>query len=317
MELRIFTEPQQGASYDQLLAAAHATERSGLDAFFRSDHYLRIGESPPGGPLPGPTDAWITLAALVRETHRIRFGTLVSAATFRWPGQLAIQAAQVDAMSGGRVEVGIGAGWYREEHLCYGIPFPESVRERFDRLEEYLAIVSGLWSTPVGESFSFSGRHYRLEKCPALPKPVQRPGPPLIVGGHGTRRTPALAARYAAECNVDFPGERRVAGAVFEALLPACEAIGRDPDELTRSVTLHCCIGENEAECRRRADAIGLDVAELREADAGGTVEEVAERLGAYAALGVSRVYLQMLDLTDLDHIALLGERLAPLVADC
>ena len=314
MDLRTFTEPQQGASYEQLLAVARATERSGLGAFFRSDHYQRIGDNPPGSPLPG-TDSWVTLAALARETQRVRLGTLVTAATFRWPGQLAIEIAQVDAMSGGRVEVGIGAGWHRPEHVSYGIPFPPTARERFDRLDEYLEIVTGLWSTPVGQSFSFTGRYYRLEDCPALPKPVQLPGPPVIVGGKGTRRTPSLAARHAAECNVPFPREQSEAEAVFDALALACEVINRDPGEVVRSVALRCCIGESEQQCRRRAEAMGMDMAELRKSQAGGTVEEVAERLLTYSALGATRVYLQLLDLTDLDQIALIGERLAPLVA--
>jgi len=185
VKLRIFVEPQQGASYEQLLAVAQATEALGFDAFFRSDHYLSMG----GDGLPGPTDAWVTLAALARETTRIRLGTLVSSATFRWPGVLAITVAQVDAMSGGRVELGLGTGWYDGEHTAYGIPFP-ALGERFERLEEQLAILTGLWATPVGEKFSYSGTHYTLEDSPALPKPLQQPYPPLILGGAGARRTP-------------------------------------------------------------------------------------------------------------------------------
>src|SRR6202167_5888885 len=189
MKLRIFVEPQQGASYDQQVRMAQAAESSGFDAFFRSDHYLAMG----GDGLPGPTDAWVTLAALARETQRIRLGTLVSSATFRWPGILAITVAQVDAMSGGRVELGLGTGWYDGEHTAYGIPFPE-LGERFARLEEQLAILTGLWTTPVGEKFSYAGAHYTLKDSPALPKPLQQPHPPLILGGAGAKRTPRLAA---------------------------------------------------------------------------------------------------------------------------
>ena len=217
MDLRIFTEPQQGATYDDLLAVASTAERLGFGAFFRSDHYLGMGTDG----LPGPTDAWVTLAGLARDTTTIRLGTLVTSATFRRPGPLAITVAGVDQMSGGRVELGLGAGWFDGEHRAYGIPFPD-VQERFDRLEEQLAIVTGLWSTPAGERFSHAGTHYRLEDSPALPKPTQE-RIPVIVGGHGPKRTPRLAATYASEFNIPFaplergaravrPGARRLRG---------------------------------------------------------------------------------------------------------
>src|SRR5665647_3476831 len=171
MDLRIFTEPQQGATYDDLLAVAQATERFGFDGFFRSDHYLVMGDS---DGLPGPTDAWTTLA---------------TAATFRHPGVLAIQVAQVDQMSGGRVELGLGAGWYAAEHAAYGIPFPE---RRFGILTEQLEVITGLWRTPIGQRFDYAGEHYTLVDSPALPKPLQRPrvapgrpGVPIIMGGSG------------------------------------------------------------------------------------------------------------------------------------
>ena len=202
-QLRIFTEPQMGATYDDLLAVAQRAEQLGFGAFFRSDHYLAMGPWLEAGGLPGPTDAWITLAGLARDTTTIRLGTLVTSATFRLPGPLAISVAEVDQMSGGRVELGLGAGWYEREHPAYGIPFPE-LGERFDRLEEQFAVITGLWSTPVGERFSFAGRHYPITDSPALPKPVQDGGVPLIVGGGGPKRTPALAARYAAEYNAPF-----------------------------------------------------------------------------------------------------------------
>ena len=228
MDLRVFVEPQQGASYDDQLRVAQHAEALGFEGFFRSDHYLLMGQWAPDGLTgePGPTDAWTTLAGLARETSRLRLGTLVSSATFRHPGVLAIQAAQVDEMSGGRVELGLGAGWFAEEHAAYGIPFPE-VRERFDRLEEQLAIITGLWATPPGERFGFAGEHYQLTDSPALPKPVQSPLP-VIVGGHGKRRTPALAARFASEFNVGFSPAAEVAELVA-GVRAACTAIGRDP----------------------------------------------------------------------------------------
>ena len=193
MELRLFIEPQQGASYADQLAIARKAEECGFSAFFRSDHLLVMGD---GDGLPGPTDTWTTLAGLARDTTTIRLGTLVTSATFRHPGLLAVQVAQVDEMSGGRVELGLGAGWSEREHAAYGIPFPESVGERFDRLEEQLAIITGLWETPVGKRFTHEGRHYTLVDSPALPKPVQTPVP-IVIGGTGRRRTPDLAGRYA------------------------------------------------------------------------------------------------------------------------
>jgi alkanesulfonate monooxygenase len=256
----------------------------------------------------------VTLAGLARDTDQIRLGTLLTAATFRYPGPLAIAVAQVDAMSGGRVELGIGAGWYEEEHAAYGIPFPEQLGVRLERLDEQLAIVRGLWQTRVGERFSFEGTHYTVRDSPALPKPVQRPHPPIIVGGSGTKRTPALAARYADECNVPFRTVEH-ARLVFEALDVACAELGRDPSSIVRSVALVVCAAQDAARLERRAAAIGRDVEGLRADGLAGTTEEIADRLGAYAAIGVTRVYLQILDLVDLDHIALLGDELVPLVA--
>ncbi|MGX7698390.1 LLM class F420-dependent oxidoreductase [Gordonia polyisoprenivorans] len=271
MDFRIFTEPQQGADYDQLLAVATATEDLGFDAFFRSDHFLAMGDA---DGLPGPTDAWVTLAGLARDTSRIRLGTLVTSATFRLPGPLAVSVAQVDQMSGGRVELGLGAGWFEEEHLAYGIPFP-SLGERFDRLEESLEIITGLWQTPVGERFDHHGAHYTVKNSPALPKPTQSPRPPIIIGGMGRTRTPAL----------------------------------------TYSVALVLCCGRSEDELSRRAQAIGRDVAELRANGAAGTPDEVVETISRFRDIGVSRVYLQVLDLADLDHLELVAKEVVPQIA--
>ena len=309
MELRIFTEPQQGATYEQLLAVARAAEDGGYGAFFRSDHYLKMGGV---SGLPGPTDAWITLAGLARETESIRLGTLLTAATFRLPGPLAIAVAEVDAMSEGRVELGLGAGWYEDEHRIYGIGFPP-VGERFDRLEEQLAIITGLWETPVGELFQFSGRHYQLHPGPALPKPVQQPRPPIIVGGHGPRRTPALAARFADEFNVAF-SSLDVVERQYRLVDDACRAIARDPDSLARSAALVLCCGASKDEIERRATNIGRAPNELRRHGAAGTPSEVIETLRAYGGIGVTRIYLQVLDLADLDHVRIVADEVLPAV---
>src|SRR3954451_1072922 len=285
MHLRVFTEPQQGATYDDLLRVAQATEALGFDAFFRSDHYKRIG---PGDPGPGSTDAWVTLGALARETTRIRLGTLLTPVTFRLPAALAISVAQVDQMSGGRVELGLGTGWFGEEHVAYGIPF-HTTTERFERLAEQLTIITGLWTTDLGETFSHHGAHYTLEDSPALPKPAQRPRPPIIVGGHGARRTPALAARFADEFNIPFPDSVGTAAAQFERVRHACGDIGRDPDDIRLSAALVLCCGRDDAEVRRRADAIGQAPEQLQRGQAAGTVADVVDRLAEYAEAGATR----------------------------
>lgn len=307
MLLRIFTEPQQGASYDQLLAVAQTAESLGFDAFFRSDHYLAMGSS---DGLPGPTDAWVTLAGLARETTRIRLGTLVTSATFRLPGPLAVSVAEVDAMSGGRVELGLGAGWFEAEHTAYGIPFP-SLGDRFERLSEQLAIVTGLWATPLGGTFSYDGRHYRVADSPALPKPVQTPGPPVIVGGGGPTRTPRLAARYAAEFNLAFRSLEDTSKQ-FERVRAACAEAERDPASLVLSAAQIICCGEDDASITKRAAAIGREVAELRQNGLCGTPDEVVTKLATFAGAGAARVYLQILDLDDLQHLALIAGEVLP-----
>ena len=306
MQLRVFIEPQQGASYDQQLRMAQAVEESGFDGFFRSDHFLTMG----GDGLPGPTDAWVTLAALARETRRLRIGTLVTSATFRLPGLLAVQVAEVDQMSGGRVELGLGAGWYEQEHRAYGVPFPP-LGERFERLGEQLAIVSGLWSTPVGDTFSFAGKHYQLEDSPALPNPVQIPHPPIIVGGGGAVRTPRLAARFADEFNAAFRPVADVA-TQYQRVRLACEEHGRDPDGIVLSAALVVCCGTDQAEFERRAARIGRQPDELRANGAAGTPDEVADKIAVYAQAGAQRMYLQVLDLDDLDHVRLIAQEVMP-----
>jgi F420-dependent oxidoreductase-like protein len=301
MDLRIFTEPQQGATYDTLLAVAKATEDLGFDAFFRSDHYLRMGST---DGLPGPTDAWITLAGLARETKRIRLGTLMTAGTFRLPGVLAIQVAQVDQMSGGRVELGLGAGWFEEEHKAYGIPFP---KEKIARLEEQLAIVTGLWETEVGETFSYDGTYYQLTDSPALPKPTQS-RVPVLIGGHGVSRTPRLAGRYADEFNMPFASVED-SGSQFGRVRAAAEEAGRKGTDLVYSNALVACVGKDDAEVARRAASIGREVAELKANGLAGSPAEVVDRIGRFAEVGSQRIYLQILDLDDLDHLDLISSQ--------
>ncbi|MFJ8309531.1 MULTISPECIES: LLM class F420-dependent oxidoreductase [unclassified Streptomyces] len=304
MDLRIFTEPQQGAGYDTLLTVAKATEDLGFDAFFRSDHYLSMGSA---DGLPGPTDAWITLAGLARETKRIRLGTLMTAGTFRLPGVLAIQVAQVDQMSGGRVELGLGAGWFEDEHKAYGIPFP---KEKFARLEEQLAIITGLWATEVGRTFDHHGTYYQLSDSPALPKPAQAKVP-VLIGGHGAIRTPRLAAQYADEFNIPFASvedsERQ-----FTRVKAAAETAGRGADDLVYSNALVVCVGKDDAQVARRAAAIGREVEELKANGLAGSPAEVVEKIGKYEAIGSSRIYLQLLDLNDLDQLELISAQVLP-----
>jgi len=298
VDFRVFLEPQQGATYDDQLAVARAAESLGYSAFFRSDHYVAMS----GEGLPGPTDSWVTLAGIARETSSIRLGTLVTSATFRFPGPLAISVAQVDAMSCGRVEFGIGAGWFEAEHRAYGIPFP-ALGERFDRLEEQLEIITAMWATPLGETYDFTGTHYTITASPALPKPVQLPHPPIIIGGGGARRTPALAARYAAEFNLAFP-TLEFAPVQIGRVRTALQTAGRGTDDVIFSAAFAVCAGRDDAEVARRATAISRDVDELRaNTPLAGSPDEIVDRLAPFAEAGVQRVYLQLLDTGDLEHL--------------
>jgi F420-dependent oxidoreductase-like protein len=306
MDARIFTEPQQGASYDDLLAVALAGEKAGFNAFFRSDHWLKMGD---GDGLPGPTDSWVTLGGLARDTSTIRLGTLVTSATFRLPGVLATQVAQVDQMSGGRVELGLGAGWYEAEHTAYGIPFPP-LGERFEVLNEQLEIITGLWGTPEGDNYDFAGKHFNLKDSPALPKPTQQKIP-VVIGGGGKKKTPALAAKYASEFNLGMATVDRFT-AQRDRVATACEAIDRDPDELTYSLWLVVACGKNDAEVARRAGHLGRSVENVTTEGLGGTPDQIIEKLNTYKAAGCDRIYFQFLDLSDLDQLALLGEEVLP-----
>lgn len=310
MDLRIFTEPQQGASYTDLLRVARTAQDAGFDAFFRSDHYRAMGEV---SGEPGPTDAWTTLSALAVQTERIALGTLVTSATFRLPGPLAITVAQADQMSGGRIELGLGAGWFSSEHTGYGIPFPP-LAERFDRLAEQLEIVTGLWASPAGQPYSFSGEYYTLEDSPALPKPAHPI--PVIIGGMGPRRTPALAARFASEFNIPFAA-LETAAPQYERVARAATAAGRDPSELVLSCAHTLVIGSDDAAIARRAEALGVGRDQLGDNPLAGSPAQIVDALGHWRERsGVTRVYLQVLDLADLDALELVASEVAPALDD-
>ncbi|HWG02673.1 MAG TPA: TIGR03560 family F420-dependent LLM class oxidoreductase [Trebonia sp.] len=292
-------EPHHGATYRQLLALASAAEQGGFDAFFRSDHYLGIDAD---DVTYQPTDSWTTIAGLAVQTSRVRLGTLVTAGTYRLPGQLAVEVATADQMSGGRVELGIGTGWYEREHRYFGIPFPP-LRERFDRLEEQLAIITGLWDTPPGERFSFDGKHYQLQDCASIPRPAARPG--IIIGGAGAKRTPALAARYADEFNGALGLDLRDRYANFRRV---CEdVVGRDPSTVRLSATVPVCIGADAADLERRKESLGAPGARLLAAGVTGYAGDVLRVLEDLAAQGADTVYFHVYGPGDVDHIRLLG----------
>ncbi|MFF4778007.1 TIGR03560 family F420-dependent LLM class oxidoreductase [Microtetraspora fusca] len=305
IRLRVLMEPRHGSTYDDILALALTTERTGFDAFFRSDHLMGVD---PEDRTYRPTDCWTTLGGLARDTRRVRLGALMGAATFRAPGLLATIVASVDEMSGGRVELGLGTGWYAREHAAFGLPFPETA-ERFDRLEEQLAIITGLWRTPSGdeEGFSFVGKHFRIEDNRTPPRPAQTPHPPILVGGTGPRRTPAIAAKYATEFNSALGGDLRER---FDVFSRACEAIGRDPAEPRRSSVLPVACGSTPTEVERRAAVIGSEF--MRTNAAIGSPELVVERIEELSALGVDTVYLHIYDIHDLDHVELIGAEVLP-----
>ncbi len=303
MRIRVLLEPHHGATYAQILAMARATEEAGFDAFFRSDHYLGID---PGDTGYRPTDSWTTLAGLAVQTERVRLGTLMTASTYRQPGPLAIAVATVDAMSGGRVELGIGAAWYEREHRFFGIPFPP-LGERFDRLAEQLDIITGLWGTAPGEVFSYHGRHYQLQECASIPRPAA--SIPIIIGGAGPRRTPALAARFAAEFNsgmADGVAER------FANFRRICEESGRDPAEVRLSTTLPVCCGATRRQADRRAGALGEDGLRMLRMGITGTPGDIVGRVAELRAAGADTVYFHLYDVADLDHIRLLGREVLP-----
>jgi F420-dependent oxidoreductase-like protein len=313
MRMRVLLEPRYGATYQQILAMAQAAQEAGFDGFFRGDHYLGIDSTDTSY---APTDSWTTLAGLAVQTERIRLGTLVTASTFRQPGMLAVIVATVHAMSGGRAELGIGAAWYEREHQSFGIPFPP-IKERFDRLEEQLSIVTGLWDTPPGESFSFHGNHYQLEDCvnfPVLapaPEPGARGRPRLILGVTGPRRGPTLAARFADEFNCGLAEGMAERVANFRRI---CAETGRDPATVRVSTALPVSCGATAGQAQRRADALGEAGARLLRLGVIGTPGEVASRIEDLAAGGADTLYFHVYD-TDPDHLRLLGSEVLPKVS--
>jgi F420-dependent oxidoreductase-like protein len=300
MDCRIFTDPSNGATYQDLLQSAQLAEDFGYQGFFLSDHYLPFA----GDGEPGPTDVWTTLAGLARDTSRMRLGSLVSSVTFRHPGPLAIIVAQVDAMSGGRIEFGLGAGYFEPEHQACGIPFPP-VGERFDRLSEALEIITGLWKTPAGQRYSFSGTCYELHDSPALPKPLQTPCPPIIVGGTGTRRTPALAARFATEFNLQTsrrraPGDHarselktQEVARQIERVRNAAEAIGRNPAEIVFSMTALVGVGLSAPQSVAALDPAYYGSQSFDGTTLTGAPQDIVDQLGPYTELGISRLYIR------------------------
>jgi len=275
VDLRIFTEPQQGASYDDLLRVAKATEAAGYDAFFRSDHYLKMGSA---DGLPGPTDAWITLAGLARETSRIRLGTLVTAATFRHPGPLAISVAQVDRMSGGRVEFGIGAGWFEAEYRQYGYEFPPRPATRIRQMEEGLKLIMALWS---GKRTTFEGKYFQVKDAILEPKPVQKPHPPIMIGGGGEQLTLRAVARHADACNVG--GSPDQVRHKYEVLKRHCEAEGRNYDEIERTSVISFVLARDEAALAAKRQKLGVSPQFYGFA---GTVAQVTDLVGKYRDAG-------------------------------
>ncbi len=311
MRFALMTEPQQGLSYDEILAAALTAEAAGLEAFFRSDHYASF----PGEAGQPTTDAWATLAGLARDTTRIGLGSLVSPITFRIPGPFAKMVATVDEMSGGRVELGMGAGWNEEEHAELGIPFP-ALGERFDMLEEAVAIVHGLWMEPDG--WRFEGRHWSVDgsRFHAKPERAGRRHPPIILGGDGGPRLARLAARYADEFNLVSASPHRAREA-FGRMREACIAIGRDPDSLRLSAMTGVLIAESPAELRDRIREQLAFTGAGGDADAWleerrnrwilGTLDDAAERVQALEEMGAERIMLQDFLPRDLDMISLMG----------
>jgi F420-dependent oxidoreductase-like protein len=313
VELTLMIEGQEGVTWPEWVALAQACEEHGIPALFRSDHYLDLsGEHPERGSL----DAWGTINALAAITSKLRLGTMVSPATFRHPSELAKLAATADQISGGRIELGLGAGWHEREHAAYGFPFPDT-RTRMDILEEQLQIVAGNWSP---RPFSFEGTHYRLSQLEAQPKPVQQPHPPLIMGGNAGPRAARLAARYADEYNTAFPTLAEIRERQ-QRIEEACEREGRDP--IPFSVMTTVILGADDLDLRDRvarvAERAGMDPDQLHDDPPEpwlvGTAETVAERVHALAQAGVSRIMCQHLAAEDTAFVELLGSQLAPLVA--
>ncbi len=313
MRFALMSEPQQGLAYTEILALARTAEEAGFESYLRSDHYASF----PGAAGQATTDAWATLAGLARETARIGLGTLVSPVTFRSPGNLAKVVTTVAEMSGGRIELGLGAGWNVAEHRQHGLPFPD-IGERFDMLEEQLAIIHGLWTEPAG--WNYQGRFWQVEDAHFAPRPVARGGrrhPNLILGGHGGPRLVALVARYADELNISSESPAEVAKG-YERLRHACVAAGRDPQTVTRSAMTGVLVGRDEAEVNRRVATLMAGFGQSGSADDWlaerrarwiiGTPDEARASINEFEAAGAERLMLQTFLPRDLEMVRLLGE---------
>lgn len=312
MRFAIMLEAQQGITYAEQLAVARRAEAAGFDGFFRSDHY----QSFPGPDDQPTTDTWTVLAGIARETSTIRLGALVSPVTYRLPGPFAKIVTTVDEMSGGRVEVAVGAGWHEQEHARLGIPFPP-ISERADMLVETLEILRGLWTEPDG--WSYEGAHWQVQDALFRPKPVQQPHPPIVVGGRGTPRGIRIAARFADEFNLNDSDPAQIAR-WYTALDEACRAIGRDPRSIRRSVMMGALVGADEAELAARKASILSSFVVEEDGEVWfaqreptwiiGTPERARQRVAELAALGVERLMLQDFVPRDLAMIDLLGREL-------
>lgn len=307
MRVCVFTEPHRGATFDEMLRAAQHAEAAGYDGFFRADHFMPVNKS---DGFPGPSDAWVTLGAIARETRTIRLGTLLTSATFRHPAITAVTVAQVDEMSNGRIDFGLGAGWLGAEHTALGIPF-FTPRERFERLDEQLQIITGLWATPRGERFSFAGKHFTLVDALALPKPVQTPGPPVIVGGRGPKSTPRLAAIYADEYNVP-PSSAKKCAEQYDLVRAASEKHGRTKAPLVFSASVAVACGRTDAEVAERLALLEEPSILPPEPVVSGSPAQVVEELAAYAEAGATRLYVRLRDQSDLDLLDLLAAEVIP-----
>ena len=307
MRVCLFTEPHRGATFDEMLRAAQHAEAAGYHGFFRADHFMPMNRSEG---FPGPTDSWVTLGAIARETNTIKLGTLLSSATFRHPAITAITVAQVDEMSGGRVEFGIGAGWFGAEHTALGIPF-FTPRERFERLDEQLQIITGLWGTPRGERYSFAGKHFTLQDAIALPKPVQTPGPPVIVGGRGPKSTPRLAALHADEYNVP-PSSPEKCAEQYRLVTEASERYGRTKAPLRLSASVAIACGRTDAAVKERLALLEEPSLLPPEPTISGSPDQVLDAVARYAEAGATRLYVRLRDLSDLDHLDLLAAEVIP-----
>lgn len=309
MDVRVFLETQGGCDYRQVLALARIVEEGGLDGVFCADHYMPTG--PVNGNGLGPLDVWTTLAGLSRDTERITIGSLMSVATFRPPVQLAVIAAQVDAMSGGRLMLGMGAGWFEPAHRLLGVPF-SPLGERFGRLGEELEILTGIWQSP--EDFEYSGRYYQIEAIPVLPRPVQPSGVPIIVGGTGRKTTPNLASRFASEYNVPLATVPQ-AKDLFGRLDASCTETGRDRASISTSLMLDFAIGRTQQEAQRRAERWGSTVEELSQTGIAGTADQAIEALALWHnELRPDRVYLRIADIADVEHLELFVTDVLPAV---